>query len=310
MAENITTIYEMYAARDPQDLPEIDDLVPLTSGTGTERDKPATLREIGELLIGGGGLDEIELKKALAGGGYKVVTIDGESMEFSQYGGSSPDGTVTDLSMLGMSVKLTSQGYDTATEVTRDGVVVSFGPTEGAKEKTEVLYNKVRVKTIEGTSAGQGSADAKELVIASGLHISNSGGSQYLKVDGLAEFNGNAYFNGDVVIGNELQEKDVQVYGKVSKAKYVIDSNVMDDSTVNLISPADNAFDVGEVVYVRNTTSADLKVYFGYIGGPAFVYVKPKCTIPFICVSAGRNNWEWSPLCNIDYDVETQSNEG
>jgi len=311
MAQHITTLNEIRERTVAEGFtPDIADIVSVNHGSGSKRHRAFTLGEIGDLLMGGGGLTEIELKKALAGGGYKVVTIDGESMEFSQYGGSNPDGTVTDLSMLGMSVKLTSQGYDTATEITRDGVVVSYGATGSAMEKTEVLYNKVRTKSIEGTSAGSGSASAKELVIASGLHISNANGSQYLKVDGLAEFNGNSYFNGDVVVGNELAPKSVQVNGKISKAKYVIDSNVIeltgDDS---LIGFADGEYDVGEIVHVYNPTSTARKVYFANIGGPAYIEIKPKCTISFRCIVAGRNNWEWSPMCNVDYDVESASNE-
>lgn len=311
MAQHITTLNEIRERTVAEGFtPDIDDIVFADHGSGSKRHRAFTLGEIGDLLMGGGGLTEIELKKALVGGGYKVVTIDGESMEFSQYGGSSPDGTETSVSMLGMTVSLTSQGYDTATEITRDGVVVSYGATGSAMEKTEVLYNKVRTKSIEGTSAGSGSASAKELLIASGLHISNTGGSQYLKVDGLAEFNGNSYFNGDVVVGNDLQYKDVQAYGKVSKAKYVLDANVLDADDANLISfTDDDAYDVGEVVFVKNSSTTTKQVYFDYIGGPAYVEIKPKCTIPFMCVAAGRSNWSWSPLCNIDYTVETQSNE-
>lgn len=311
MAENITTLNEIRERTLAEGFtPNINDIVPVDHGSGSKRHRAFTLGEIGNLLMGGGGLSEIELKKALAGGGYKVVTVDGESMKFSQYGGSSPDGTVTDLSMLGMSVKVTSQGYDTATEVKRNGVVVSYGPTGGTAEKTEVLYNKVRTKSIEGTAAGSGSANAKELVIASGLHISNANGSQYLMVDGLAEFNGNSYFKGDVIVGNNLVPKSVQVNGKISKAKYVIESNMIEltgDDT--LIGFADGKYDVGEIVHVYNPASTARKVYFAYIGGPAYIEIKSKCTISFRCITAGAGNWEWSPMCNVDYDVETASNE-
>lgn len=313
MAQHITTLNEIRERTLAEGFtPDINDIIFADHGSGSNRHRAFTLGEIGDLLMGGGGLSEIELKKALVGGGYKVVTIDGESMEFSQYGGSSPDGTETSVSMLGMTISLTSQGYDTATEITRDGVVVSYGATGSAKEKTEVLYNKVRTKEVEGTSAGTGSESAKELVIASGLHISNSGGSQYLKVDGLAEFNGNAYFNGNVIIGNSLVPKSVEVNGKVSKAKYVIDSNVMDNTNVDLLGLDDGAYEVGEVVYVHNTNrnNANLKVYFSATGGVCYVEIKPRCTIPFRCIAAGRNNWDWSPMCNVDHGVETQSNQG
>lgn len=199
MAENITTLNEIRERTLAEGFtPGINDIVHVDHGTGRKRHRAFTLGEIGNLLMGGDGLSEIELKKALAGGGYKVVTVDGESMKFSQYGGSSPDGTVTDLSMLGMSVKLTSQGYDTATEVKRNGVVVSYGPTGENAEKTEVLYNKVRTKEVEGTSAGTGSESAKELVIASGLHVTNTNGSQYLIVEGPTELKGTTTITRDL----------------------------------------------------------------------------------------------------------------
>lgn len=199
MAQHITTLNEIRERTVAEGFtPDIADIVSVNHGSGSKRHRAFTLGEIGDLLMGGGGLTEIELKKALVGGGYKVVTIDGESMEFSQYGGSSPDGTETSVSMLGMTISLTSQGYDTVTEITRDGVVVSYGPTGGTAEKTEVLYNKVRTKEVEGTSAGTGSESAKELVIASGLHVTNTNGSQYLIVEGPTELKGTTTITRDL----------------------------------------------------------------------------------------------------------------
>lgn len=117
------------------------------------------------------------------------------------------------------------------------------------------------------------------------------------------------YFNGNWVLsGLEAIASNLDIDGKISGAKYKIDENVLsisgDDSIIGF---QDGAYEVGEILYVYNSSNATRKLYCAYSGGPAYVNIKAGCTIPFRCVVAGIGDWKWSPLA--DLEITPDSNQ-
>jgi hypothetical protein len=116
------------------------------------------------------------------------------------------------------------------------------------------------------------------------------------------------FFNGNWVLsGLEAIASNLYISGKISGAKYKIDENVLsisgDDSIIGL---QDGSYEVGEIIYVYNSSNATRKLYCA--GGPAYVNIKAGCTIPFRCVVAGLGNWRWSPLADLEITNEINPN--
>lgn len=117
------------------------------------------------------------------------------------------------------------------------------------------------------------------------------------------------YFNGNWVLsGLEAIASDLDISGKISGAKYKIDENVLsisDDDTI--IGYQDGAYEVGEILYVYNSSNATRKLLCAS-GGLFYVNIKAGCTIPFRCVVAGLGNWKWSPLADLEMMQESDPN--
>lgn len=185
--------------------PDLSDVILADHGTGSKRHRAFTIEEIGELLMGGSGIVEIHLRKSVSGSNVQFYAdMDGKSLKFSNEGGGVSDATESELKHNELSFSVESQGYKTDSKVTKDGLEISYGHGEGAESDytiTKVLYDKVETPAIVGKSAGEGSADAKELRINSGLHIENeNGGSHYLHVDGPTKLRGSTEITHDVTI--------------------------------------------------------------------------------------------------------------
>lgn len=137
----------MQEAEHPEYKPDLGDILYATHGTGSDRDRFYTLQEIAEKIAGGSGITELEIRKALVGGGNKIVHIDGESVEISQYGGSNPDNSTLHADMHGITiVKSTSEPARTYTvEIDKEGVSVTDS-NPGGTFTAELKGGVVRLK--------------------------------------------------------------------------------------------------------------------------------------------------------------------
>lgn len=273
MAENnqsITTYVAKKAAQDeahPDWAPSLEDVLYVVHGTGSDRDRLYTLQQIADLLASGTGLNPLILKDYDNGGFWKVE-LTGETIEFTRNNGGTEtpnkitfnltNGLVLENTITGTgptityNVQVGTDGYSvsesnpsgTFTAELKGGVVrVKRGNDGSVMDYEKVTTPLVKADSIEGTSAGTGSAGAKEVVVKSGLHIKNDdGGSHYLRVEGASTFEGTVESKYDVHLTNHGPS------GSEENANLVVDgkttSNVMqvgaDDNKVLEASAANS----------------------------------------------------------------------
>lgn len=291
MAQHMTTT-ELIRSRTLQEqfTAALTDLVLVDHGTGSKRHRAFTLAEIAA-LIAGGSLNPIVLEGS-GGGQNFTLTITHNSITCvkSATGGAS---VTTKIDFNDESILPTVKA-DTIKAKTLHGTTV------------EGLTNKLVIDTITEILGNLviGSSDAKKNVTIHGD----------LDLDG--RFSSDVFIGGNgrgegknLDVRGNVNCKNLTVVAKVYHAAFNVSTNVLDINTdSSLIGFDDDEYEQYDILMVHNTSSHASKVYCGYDDGPLYVEIKPYCTIPFHCLFAGHNNWQWSPLANVDVEVVSQQN--
>jgi len=264
--------------------PELSDIIGADHGTGSKRHRAFTIQEIADLIFGGE-TDEIVIRTT--GGSQQetlTLTLTPSAITFTKV-----DGQTTTTR------KIDFNGEDTKLDSMRVKKLSGATPTGVTSYK---LVIDTIVDMVEGLVVGKTDAP-KDLTVYGNIDLYGN-----IKII-------NGRVDSNVVIGGpgEINSKDLTVVGKVKCDDLNIANHVYDiDSADSLLGFNDGQYEFGDILFVHNTTSSAKKVYFAYIGGPAYIEIKPYCTIPFRCLQAGRGSWNWTPLANVDTQVESNPN--
>ena len=203
------------------------------TGQSEEELKSAFMTHVAAL-----GLKSIELYKTASGSNVlRKFLADGDGFDISVEGEGASDNSHVHFGRTGFyyekssseptrsykvevdseSVKVTDANHGgTFTAELKGGVVrVKRGNNGSEMDYEKVTTPLAKADSIEGTSAGTGSAGAKEVVVKSGLHIKNDdGGSHYLRVEGASTFEGTVEHKYDVHLtchGSQQGEVDANL---------------------------------------------------------------------------------------------------